>query len=267
MAASFYAPGRFIRDNDHHSLGQPRRSTSSWVTILDSSLTPRHGVAFDNNVERLARPEKDHTNVSWYVCGNVWLVLLSYFPTFLHSYFWTTSCRTGGESGVRTNYWSKQTSFRPKMDNIISSNMIWTSFRPNTRVVMRTVGMMNDDRWWIILLLYYWCMMLRSGRTFAFTATLFERNGVEWGCSLLLTNRGTNAALAEWGCFYCGLKSGIITIITFNIFNESIPPSHVAHLLLLQNVWKWQWLAHLKRNDEVYRMVMVQGLIGPLIVV
>jgi hypothetical protein len=27
--------------------------------ILDSSLTPRHGVLFDNNVKRLARPEKD----------------------------------------------------------------------------------------------------------------------------------------------------------------------------------------------------------------
>jgi hypothetical protein len=55
-------------DKDNDSLAKARRphyadASFDVVMILDSSLTPRHGVAFDNNVKRLARPEKGHTNV------------------------------------------------------------------------------------------------------------------------------------------------------------------------------------------------------------
>ena len=71
-----------IRDNqqiinfDDDSLGKPRlychndddglitrQGASFDVIVISYCLTPRHGVAFDNNVKRLARPEKDHTNV------------------------------------------------------------------------------------------------------------------------------------------------------------------------------------------------------------
>ena len=59
------------------------------------------------------------------------------------------------------------------------------------------------------------CGYLNIMLTIMMMATLFERNGVEWGRYWL-----SNAALAEWGWLSCGLKSCIIVSRQYLLINR-----------------------------------------------